>query len=62
MPLSVPEVRRLLWWLVWGRRARSAEPIVTWSRWRRRHQAVARTCHYRRQRKPRRLTKPYLQL
>jgi hypothetical protein len=61
MPLSVPEVRRLLWWLVWGRRARRAEPILSWSRWRRRHQAIARASHYRRRRKRRPSTKPHLQ-
>src|SRR5689334_15058824 len=62
IPLSVPEVRRLLWWLVWGRRARRAEPILSWSRWRRRHQAVARRSHHRRQRKRRGPTQSYLQL
>jgi hypothetical protein len=62
MPLSVPEVRRLVWWLVWGRRARPAEPIWRWSDWRRHHQAVARTCHRRRQRRGRRSNKPHLQL
>jgi hypothetical protein len=62
MALSVPEVRRLVWWLVWGCCARRPEPIWGWSRWRRRHQAVARTCHHRRQRKRRRPAKPHLQL
>ena len=42
MPLSVPELRRLAWWLVWGRRARPAAPIWGWSRWRWGRQAVAR--------------------
>ena len=62
IPLSVPEVRRLVWWLVWGRRGRQSEPVVSWSHWRRRHQAVARTCHHRRQRRRRRSNKPHLQL
>ncbi len=47
IPLTVPEVRRLLWRLVW-----SAVPppdfVLAWSRWRRRHQAQARRSHYRR--------------
>ena len=47
IPLTVPEVRRLLWRLVW----RTLPPpafVLAWSRWRRRHQAQARRCHYRR--------------
>jgi hypothetical protein len=47
LPLTVPEVRRLLRGLVW----RSAPPegqMLEWSRWRRRHQARAKRCHYRR--------------
>jgi hypothetical protein len=47
IPLPVPEVRRLLWRLLW----RSAPPpdfVLAWSRWRRRHQAEARRCHYQR--------------
>ena len=47
IPLTVPEVRRLLWWLVWGRMPEQ-EHVVSWSRWRRRHQAVAKRCHYKR--------------
>jgi hypothetical protein len=47
LPLTVPEIRRLL------ARLRAATPpdvgaIWRWSRWRRRHQASARSCHYRR--------------
>jgi hypothetical protein len=47
LPLTVPEVRRLLRGLVW----RSAPPegqMLHWSWWRRRHQARAKRCHYRR--------------
>ena len=46
IPLTVPEVRRLLWWLVW--RALPPKFVLAWSRWRRRHQAQARRCHYQR--------------
>ncbi len=45
--LTVPAVRRLLWRLVW----RTLPPpafVFARSRWRRRHQAQARRCHYRR--------------
>ena len=47
IPLTVPEVRRLLWWLVW-RRLPTDEEVVSWSGWRRRHQAQAKRCHYQR--------------
>ena len=47
LPLTVPEVRRLLWHLVWPRRPDPAAAI-TWSRWRRRHQQRARRCHWQR--------------
>ena len=47
IPLTVPEVRRLLVALVW-----LTPPPVThtmhWSFWRRRHQARARRSHYKR--------------
>jgi hypothetical protein len=45
LPVTVPEVRRLLRGLVWP----SAPPdgvILHWSRWRRRHQQRAKRCHY----------------
>jgi hypothetical protein len=47
-PLTVPEVRRLLVALVW---TMPVQPglVLTWSRWRRRHQAWARRAHYQRQ-------------
>ena len=49
IPLTVPEVRRLLCRLLWQRRG-SAELTVGWSRWRRRHQARALRSHYKRRR------------
>jgi len=47
VPLSIPEVRRLFWYLV------GATPLaplhrLAWSMWRRSHQALARLCHYKR--------------
>jgi len=45
--LSVAEIRRLVWGLVWARRPPHGF-VLAWSGWRRRHQAVAQTCHYRR--------------
>ena len=47
IPLTVPEVRRLLYRLIW-RHHPTDESVLRWSRWRRRHQATARRCHYRR--------------
>ncbi len=47
IPLTVPEVRRLLGRLVW-RTLPPPEFVLDWSRWRRRHQAQARRCHYQR--------------
>src|SRR5262249_21598802 len=47
LPLTVPEVRRLVWGLVWGRVLPEAA-VVGWSQWRRRHQARARRWHYKR--------------
>jgi len=46
IPLTVPEVRRLLWGVVW-RAFPSVEHVLAWSTWRRQHQAVAKRCHYR---------------
>jgi hypothetical protein len=46
LPLTVPEVRKLLWHLVW-RTAPEPEAILAWSQWRRRHQQRAKRCHYR---------------
>jgi hypothetical protein len=47
LPPTVPEVRRLLCRLVWGRPP-PPEHTLGWSVWRRRHQARAKRCHYRR--------------
>lgn len=46
MPLTEPEVRRLLVAIVWPRLCH-AEKALLWSQWRRHHQAVAQRCHYR---------------
>lgn len=46
IPLTVPEVRKLILRLVWDRLI-SAEQALAWSEWRRRHQYRARECHYR---------------
>jgi DDE superfamily endonuclease len=47
LPLTVPEVRRLLVALVW---TTPIPPgfVLAWSRWRRRHQARSRRAHYQR--------------
>ena len=47
LPLTVPEVRRLLWRLVWPPPPDIAAALA-WSRWRRRHQQRARRCHWQR--------------
>jgi hypothetical protein len=47
LPLTVPEVRRLLVALVWTRPV-GPGLVLAWSRWRRRHQARARRAHYQR--------------
>jgi hypothetical protein len=47
LPLTVPEVRRLLVALVWTIPVQPAF-VLAWSRWRRRHQARARRAHYQR--------------
>lgn len=46
MPLSVPEVRKLLLKLLWAAVPQD-ETVLAWSAWRRRHQHTARECHYR---------------
>ena len=46
IPLTVPEVRRLLCRLLWLPRGNPALTIQ-WSGWRRRHQAQAKQCHYK---------------
>jgi SRSO17 transposase len=45
IPLTVPEVRKLLLRLVWDRLP-AAEQSSAWSEWRRRHRYRARQCHY----------------
>jgi hypothetical protein len=45
LPLTMPEVRRLLWRLVLGRRLLPQE-VLCRSHWRRRHQAEARRCRF----------------
>ena len=47
IPLTVPEVRRLLCRLLWLPRG-SPTLTIHWSGWRRRHQARAMRCHYKR--------------
>lgn len=47
LPLTLPEIRRLLSQLIWQRSYR-AEHILHWSYWRRRHQALAQHYHYQR--------------
>ena len=45
--LSVPEIRRLFYYLV-GSSPLSARFRLAWSFFRRTHQAIARRCHYKR--------------
>jgi hypothetical protein len=47
LPPTAPEVRRLLWRLVWSRPPQP-DHTLRWSVWRRRHQARAKRGHYRR--------------
>jgi hypothetical protein len=47
--MSVAELRRLLWHLVL-RWVPDHAFVLAWSYWRRRHQAIALRCHYRRRR------------
>ncbi|MER6000847.1 IS701 family transposase [Nonomuraea angiospora] len=51
IPLTLPEIRRLLGGLVLTRH-RSIMHVLRWSDWRRRHQATARRCHYQRRSEP----------
>jgi hypothetical protein len=44
--LTVPEARRLLVRLLWGRLPEPDE-VLGWSEWRRAHQASARRYHYK---------------
>ncbi len=45
--MTVPEVQRLLWKLVW-QVPLQAERVLAWSQWRRRHQARAKRAHIKR--------------
>jgi hypothetical protein len=47
IPLSVPEIRHLLWRLVWQNTLEQAFALA-WSVWRRKHQAKAQFYHYQR--------------
>jgi hypothetical protein len=47
IPLSIPEARRIFYSLV-GTLSFSSLYRLTWSYWRRTHQAIARLCHYKR--------------
>ena len=47
IPVTLPEVRRLLTRLVWTEK-QPPDFILDWSWWRRRHQALSRQCHYKR--------------
>ena len=47
VPLSIPEVRRIFYYLV-GATPFSCLYHLAWSYWRRTHQAIARLCHYKR--------------
>lgn len=49
MPLSVPEVRRLIVRLALGRDPPPPAFVLAWSFWRRAHQAVAQAHHWGRQ-------------
>jgi hypothetical protein len=51
LPLTVPEVRHLLWHLVWAQPP-DREAARLWSRWRRRHQQRARQSHWKRRTSP----------
>jgi hypothetical protein len=53
IPLTVPEVRRLVYRLV-VRVLAPPEAVLHWSCWRRRHQARATRSHYRRRLAPHR--------
>lgn len=51
LPLTMPEIRRLLAAFRFTRHPR-VEETLRWSCWRRRHQATARRCHYQRRSQP----------
>jgi hypothetical protein len=47
LPVSVPELRRLLWRLVLAV-PHTARHLLAWSQWRQHHQRVAQDDHYKR--------------
>ncbi|MCL6647455.1 MAG: hypothetical protein K6U89_03875 [Chloroflexi bacterium] len=47
LPLTLPEMRRLLCRRIWTARPSERETLA-WSHWRRRHQARVSRCHYQR--------------
>ncbi len=51
IPLTLNEIRRIFTRLP-TRPAHDLAHLLRWSRWRRRHQATARACHYRRRAQP----------
>ena len=51
LPHTVPELRRLLWYLVWAQPL-DPEHVFAWSVWRCRHQQRARRCHWKRRTRP----------
>jgi SRSO17 transposase len=51
IPLTLNEIRRIFTRLL-TRPAHDLAHLLRWSRWRRRHQATARACHYRRRAQP----------
>ena len=57
IPLTAPEVRRLLYRLMWMP-SPTGDSVLVWSRWRRR-QAIAQRCRYQRRLK---LLNSYLRL
>jgi hypothetical protein len=58
LPLTVPEVRRLLWALVWHTPP-PAEQVLRWSTWRRHHQARAKQSHIKRRQQRLQVTLKY---
>jgi hypothetical protein len=47
LPLTVPEIRRLLYQLA-IQEPNDPSAVIAWSFWRRRHQQRARRCHWKR--------------
>ena len=51
IPFTLNEIRRLFDKLILARTA-TQDTIWAWSLWRRKHQAIARSCHYQRRSEP----------